>query len=259
MLRGRACEEKRRIIMKRKASSQGGVFKKPRLARMGTQARMPMVRAVPAARNVGARAEVKTVDLAAATYTLNTTAVFTPINIIQEGPGFNQRVGRKVMLKSLHLTGYLSSSGNVTTNTSEYTRILLVYDRQPNGAVPTLADVLQDVTFNGTTSTGAISGLNMNNSERFLIIRDSRFFSPSNGNAAALSDQVASNIDYTVNKCNLNEFCRLNNLQTHYQASAGAVTDISSGSLLLITFGNVAPGSEGYAAHLKLRLRYHDV
>ena len=63
---------------------------------------------------------------------LNTTPLVTPLNLVQSGAGFYNRIGRRIEMKSLHLTGLIHSTGKQADQ--DYCRLLVVYDRQTNGA-----------------------------------------------------------------------------------------------------------------------------
>jgi len=192
---------------------------------------------------------------------ISTTATFDLLNGVQEGSSFYNRIGRKIMLKSIHVTGAIvpqSTGGGVP----EYDRIMLIYDRQPNGAFPTASDVLTDYDNTGTNRSTSFSGMNMNNSERFLILRDHRFQVPDNNSGAAVVNNPGSDaiVDNT-GIANINWFVKLKNLETHYKASSNpaVIGDIATGSLFLFTFGSVPVATAGYQLQFKSRLRYHDI
>lgn len=217
-------------------------------------------RGLPAALRFN-KPEVKSVDLVGApiSKTVSTTATFNLMNGVQEGSSFYNRVGRKIMMRSLHLVGNITSSGNAA-GVAEYLRLMVVYDRQPNGAAPAIADVLLDYDNAGTTTTTSYSALNMNNADRFQVLADIRIDIPVNA-AAGLADGIAGVLDYTKNEVNVNRFVKLKNLETHYKSSTNpaVIGDISSGALWLVTFGNVANATAGYVFNFGARLRYHDV
>ena len=53
---------------------------------------------------------------------LNTTPLVTPLNLVQSGAGFYNRVGRRIEMKSLHLTGLIHSTGKQADQ--DYCRLL---------------------------------------------------------------------------------------------------------------------------------------
>lgn len=219
-------------------------------------------RLVPARRNVGLKPEKKTVDIDTSS-TISSTASINLLNGIQEGTSFYQRVGRKVSLMSTRVTGRVEWVLNATgPSLGEYIRIMIVYDRQTNGAAPALADILQNVNNAGTATTTSESGLNMNNSERFFVIRDKRIVV---GNAA--SPQPGSDVSIqafqgtTESSLNIDMYCKLKGLQTHYNGTSNpaVVGDITTGSLYLVIVGTTAVANTQYTFDWASRTRFMDV
>jgi len=247
---------------RRRTSVRGRGAMMPRTLSYSGPLRPAVGYGVPASRLVGNKPEIKSVDLVAGPVTkpTSTTAQFTLLNAIQEGSSFYNRVGRKIMMRSLHLTGLVFQNQG-GAGVDEYLRHMIVYDRQPNGAVPSIADILLDYDNTGTTTTNSLSGLNMNNADRFVILRDMRVAIPKNDDNGGLQDVSAAVIDYTTNRVNINEFVLLKNLETHYKATTnpGVIGDIASGALWFVQFGNVAAATAAYAVAFQARLRYHDV
>lgn len=190
-------------------------------------------------------------------YTLNQTASITPMNLIQEGSSFYNRIGRRIEMKSLHLHGNIIQTGAGTT-VNDYARVMVVYDRQPNGAVPTFATILANYDQAGTATSTALSDLNPDERERFLILADERLVLPP---VTAATGGVLATDSAQKTLTNINRFIKLRGLATHFKASSSpsVIGDIATGSLLLITVGEAyASGSEGWEAQLSWRLRYDD-
>lgn len=200
-------------------------------------------------------AEKKTVDVNTTTVSIHSTGTWTILNALQEGAGFYNRIGRKVQMRSLQLNGYFTRTGQASGQ-SEYLRVMILYDRQPNGAFPSVADILRDVNQAGTTSSTSLAGLNMDNAERFMILMDNRVNIPNASNTA--SENLDDPIVDQNNEINTKRYIQLRGLEAHYKSSNGDITDLSTGSLFLFTFGNVASGSNSYQFTFKSRLRYVD-
>lgn len=202
---------------------------------------------------LGARGETKVVDLLTAVYACDTTGTITPINLVAAGSSYNNRIGRKIAMKSVYLNGSLSPQGAASGET--YCRIMIVYDAQPNGALPVYADiVLGQAAVLATTASTSRDNLNLNNRDRFRVLLDKRIVMP------ALVGSVIVNPNFpTATEVNLNEFRKLYRLETNYKAdtAGGAIGDIATGSLLLVTFGDNAAGA-GYSLSATVRLRFTD-
>lgn len=199
--------------------------------------------------------EMKALDIPRTNYALNTTAVITPLNLIQTGSTFCNRIGRKIEMVSVRINGYLTPIR--TGGTQDYLRCMIIYDRQVNGAVPSISDILQTTDQATTNSTTSHSGINLNNRDRFLVVRDMRIVPP----AVNVAGEVVGAVDPLCTVTNIDMYCKLKGLVTQYKAdSAPAVIgDIASGALFLVTFGALAAGTESWLAPLEVRLRYMDI
>jgi len=203
------------------------------------------------------RGEIKALDVPVQGYNINTSGSITCMNLIRIGSTFVNRIGRRVEMKNLRLTGILTP---LRTNASEdYMRIMIVYDRQPNGAFPALADIIQTTDQAAANTTGVFSNINLNNRDRFIFLRDKRIALPS----LTVTAGVVTNpgfIDPITTLTNFDFFVKLKGLVAQYKAdSAPAVIgDIATGALLLVIVGGTASGSEGYQCSLESRLRFND-
>lgn len=224
-----------------------------RRARRRRTARVP--RSMPA---IG-MPELKSVDLPSTTinYTTTTATTGTPLCMLQVGTGVSNRIGRKARLHSLHFHGFTSClivPGNAVTQ--EILRVLIVYDKQTNGASATFADVVQSVTQAAATSSSAIDGMNLNNRDRFEILRDKYFYMPgraANGAGYNFNDQFVVCSPET----SLTTFSKLSERDQVYKAdsSPAVITDIATGNIFVVVQGTV--GSQ-YALTFSSRVRFYD-
>lgn len=191
---------------------------------------------------------------------IDSTGSIQAVNLIQVGSSMFNRIGRKIEMRSIRFVANIDTL-NVTRATTSPTmaRIMLIYDRQTNGANPAMADILQDTDQAGTNTTNALSGLNMNNRERFVTLMDKKISIPQATATAGVltnvfpqSDAVPSNID---------EFRRLRGLTTHYKADSNpaVIGDIATGGLFLLSLGQDASGAELFRYTWNIRLKYVDV
>ncbi|ALE29639.1 coat protein [Lake Sarah-associated circular virus-17] len=255
--------------MKRRYSSSNlsKPFTPPRkLARTTVSVRKPMLQRTM--RMTMPRTELKQVDVVnpsggatQAVFPLNSTPSIIPVNLITTGSSAWNRIGRKVNLHSCQIQGFFQV--NLTTdhdsNVPSWARIMLVYDRQPNGATPNINDILLSQVNSATDSNVStpFSATNMNNRDRFEIIRDKRF--------CLGSIPLANDGQYAVggfeNSFSVNMYVRLANRETCFKAdsSPGVIGDIATGSLLFITFGNVISAENPFDFAGTVRVRYADV
>lgn len=87
------------------------------------------------------------------------------VNVIPQGDGQSERIGRKVTVKSLHLNGNLRLlSTAFDAATSDVCRLLVYVDHQCNGATADPGDILATANYN--------SQRNLENGGRFSILLD---------------------------------------------------------------------------------------
>lgn len=193
-------------------------------------------------------------------------------NMVEGSGGFN-RNGRKVILKGYGINLAFIKDTSVVTGTmwSNTYRMIVVYDRQANGAAPSWADVFLEVKNDGTTFGGFFSGINQNNRERFTILED-RFisvpqFTIQNANefgsaAYGPNSQMEISGNTAVNRpAAIKEWRKLPNYETVYKANAGTMADVTTGSLffwLVAEHVNGSADSTGLMAECSFRLKFID-
>lgn len=104
--------------------------------------------------------------LTAATGSASLATGMVAINLVQQGAAYYNRIGTKAVVKSIAVQFGLGAPESYTK--PGLVRYMLVYDRQPNGAYPTIGDILQNPAGNTFFNTG----VNMANKSRFSILRD---------------------------------------------------------------------------------------
>lgn len=206
------------------------------------------------------RPEVKWVDYPTTTSNFRSAAtpptavsIFTPL---QGAAGFN-RIGQKVTLKSLRVRGQVM---NIATATQDVGRIIVVYDKQANAALPNWADLITSISAAGAATTNVLCGLNMANRERFIVLADEMLLLPSVTNAGGLG--VLTNLgaintsDKNPSMFNFDRFIRLRDMEAHFNnTNGGTFADVQTGSLnIFFVSGNDAQ----YSCIWNARVRYSD-
>ena len=82
------------------------------------------------------KGEKKTIDLSVTTYACDTTGSVTCLNLCATGTDYTDRVGRKILLKSVNIIGKLVPQD--TTVGNSMCRIMVIYDKQPSGSLPSI-------------------------------------------------------------------------------------------------------------------------
>lgn len=202
-------------------------------------------------------AEIKAIDIASTNYLFRAPATASNIillNGIQTGAAFYNRVGSRVEMRNLHIRGQVT---NAATSTSCMLRLLIVYDRQPTGALPVISDILQSRDQVGTATTGGISEINLDNRDRFAILRDMQYYAPSCTNTAGVLTNGPQFPGQDNQQWDVNEFIKLKSLGTHYKSSTNpsVIADIATGALYACF---VATVDATWQAGVGFRLRYDD-
>lgn len=226
-------------------------------------------------RSTGRKGEVKALDFpegaaSVGTFVYNLTNA-NPIwlNPVAVGSSFFNRVGRKIEMKSLHIHGKIlartGAAGNLNanaSNTQEYVRFVVFYDRQTNGALPALTDVFQNTDNQGNNYNTVYSDINLNNRERFLILMDERRAMPAVSPAGVITPTTDSN-QCKEGLWQINRFIKLKGLLTHFKADSASpvIGDVSTGGLFYAVIGESTPGAPDvsqYVTYISARLRYDD-
>lgn len=214
--------------------------------------------------------EIKYIDTAENNLDITTDGEVYCVNLISEGSGPNNRIGRKIEMLSLQMQGRLGPIETNNQNLTQSGRILIVYDRQPNGAAspPNIVDIIKNQYYGSVDVTGKYNSfVNMDNRDRFQIIRDIRFSTPSvtrTGTTPNRSDEIIQGTSIhgngTGDEFQFNQFIRLGGYITQYNSTAETpvIANISTGSLLVVGVGTAGPGAAGWSPQLTFRLRYRD-
>lgn len=196
--------------------------------------------------------EKKSIDTAMSA-TITNGGQFYALCVPVPGAGMSDRVGRKLTMKSLYIRGTVqvqlsaTPSGSVTSE-AHMLRLIVLYDKQPNGALPALADILGA---GGTVN----SMFNIDNRDRFQILKDKTWaFDP------MIYD--STNDAYAWNRCiyPVKIFKKIN-LETIFNAgTAGTSADINSGNLIAFWIENAAAAADkNVNIYTNARVRYVDV
>nr|QXP07779.1 MAG: putative capsid protein [Arizlama virus] len=192
--------------------------------------------------------------------TTNTNASMFTVNLIAPGNGSFNRRGRKICMKSLRIRGIVDAQCTYqaisTTMHGGTMRMVVVYDKQPSGVLPTWDTIFGLTDQAGTETSSVYAPVRYDNTDRFVVLRDKQINLNPEGMVA--TGGVIISPQFT-----LDEYIKLPNLETVYsgQSATCTIADISSGALYILfrvhedasgSFTAVIP-SNTYA-----RLRYMD-
>lgn len=246
------------------AASSSSMFKRKKTGgvakRSGKKARKAsyVAKAVPA--ELKSNIELKAVDKFTTSTAINTTTAAVLLNGMSLGTSSFNRQGRKTKNTRIQLRGALQPLHNPGVAGNDYVRVVIVYDKQCNGATPTWQDIFKDLDASGGSQVNAYSHANLDNSDRFVILRDHKYQVPipqlTVGGSGALAAETTSmsNESWSIDdyvKCDL---------PTVYfgTANTGTVTDIASGGIFMICQGMQAAGNELLDLEWMSRVRFID-
>lgn len=193
--------------------------------------------------------ERKVIDSGAITTAVSTTPVSTAVNLIAAGSDFNQRIGRKVCIKSLYIRGRIytqrakpySSSGEASAQTG---RLIILWDEQPNGTLIAAGDVL--------TSNDTIAHLNINSRDRFKVLHDKTYA------VDALALNITTNTGASGRNIHYFKKYKKINMETIYNSVNNTIADVTSGALIVFWVGDTVAGVNDMEAVWNVRVRYSD-
>lgn len=204
------------------------------------------------------------------------------LNGVKEGTGPTQRIGRKIFMRNIQMTGMWLRNPFADANhifPEHVVNYAVIYDRQPTGVVPAFSDLYECVDTTGATQSDGFVFKNMFNEQRFLFLKQDHFFVPqlipgdndyfwdaqaANGAGIAAGFNWAQGFAPGQNgrsaPC-FDIFLPLN-LEAMYNAATEDEGSISTGALYLVTWSAVRDGNTEDPMPLKLlysfRLRFED-
>ena len=188
-------------------------------------------------------------------------AVVSTLFLPQLGSDYTNRIGRKVVVKSIGFRAYscLSASqqnaANLGANANVFARgqtqrVMLVYDSQPNGVTSNPADIL--------TSQTTLAMNNLNNRDRYRVIWDKVLtFDPYH----VVTDATPVITDATFNRAGQYwTMWKKCNRETIFQANGGTIADVATGAyLLLMVASETTTAFVGNSIRYQIRFRFEDM
>lgn len=229
------------------------------------------------AHNNGHLNQTKTIDNVfqgaySGTYTVDTqplqqlmcnaaTATVQALNNIQANPGEASRFSNKISMKSLRVRLSLAPTGVVAARPSNqpfFQRVLVVYDRNTNGAYPAANLVLSDMISTNVVNNGSPwSNLNPSFFDRMVVLMDESIMLPPFSTPALLNaDGPTENKNWVIDR-----FVKLKDLETMYNGTANppVIANIQTGGLYIVAFGNAVTGTnDSWQLQGTCRLRFRD-
>jgi len=131
------------------------------------------------------------------------------LNGVSQGVTPTTRVGRRLTMRSLYIRWFLQLAS--TTTGGSPVRMLVVYDKQTNGAAPAVTDIV--------LTDELTSPMNLSNSKRFMALCDQTWECIGTGGPQSLV---------------FSKFIKMNKTMEFNNGNAGTVADITSGSIYVL-------------------------
>jgi len=203
--------------------------------------------------------EMKYMDLAQQkTNFVNVVSTPAPnyLNFVGEGTSYWNRIGSKINMQAVHIRGFVD---NIEADGASpgLLRMIVFYDRQPNGQPCLFTDVIQGRTNTGVGAIDGLQGLNIDNKDRFVIIYDKYMYAA--GYDAGPPVVVQAN--NTTGKDGNNEYVfncyiPLRNLVSIFKSSTLTIADVTTGALGVFFVDSTENGRR--SATWSSRLCYYD-
>lgn len=164
---------------------------------------------------------------------------------LTQGSSASQRIGQKIMIKSIQIRAFIYSSTGTADPGSGVVCCQLVLDRDAKGAAPVITDIF--------TSANMKNGMiNIGYSERFKIIKKFDWnVGPSTVNTTATTFAGPD-------VCHLLDYYHKEDIPIRYTGATGAIGEITGNNLFLVYGAYDVASLTNYRIDGTIRLRYTD-
>ncbi len=197
--------------------------------------------------------ELKFFDIRKAATNLTAAGVILDDSICEVAQGVteSERIGRKMTIRSINFRGeWQNGLGTATGTVDGRLRIVIVWDKQANGAAFTVANVLE----NNGAAVDINSFRNLSNAGRFVVLMDKTF----NANIPGVAQTAAGTFTSYANAHSWT-FYKSCNIPIEYDAAAGAITEMRSNNVGIFALSQtpVNPGAASTVSYT-CRIRFSD-
>jgi len=163
------------------------------------------------------------------------------MNGIEEGTGASQRIGKRITIRGIQLGILLGTP--ITTGLTQWVRVVVVQDKQANGAECGWDDVFDDGT-GGNDYTSLSDPLKVENRYRFSILYDRT---------------VMIDVQSAGSQQRMIRMFKKVNIPVIYGNTGEEVDDINTNSIYLLVKPSMAAGTAAAVIGGYTRVRYTDV
>jgi len=173
------------------------------------------------------------------------------ITTVAQGTGPSQRIGRKIVIKSILWKGYglkptISNAADALAGESVTLRLAIIQDKQANGAFPTIGEIW-DASSGGGVGVNAFN--NLFNRDRFITLIDKRMFLNSGGLGSDGTDWAGAEEQKNF------YYKKRVNMPIEYSSTTGAITEVRSNNIFVVL---IASNDQLAQVASGVRIRYTD-
>jgi len=173
---------------------------------------------------------------------------YSCINTMNNGSQKYERIGDKVVIKSISVEGTIASADDADLTDNGLVRCMLIYDKQCNGAAPAITSIIQSEVATGAQSTIFSSPIKMSNRKRFVVLRDEYH---------SIGGQAGDSVKHI--KWFVKQRLETNYNGTDAHAAEAAVTRIATGAIYFLIFTDSAIFTHlPRLSNFHIRVRYFD-
>lgn len=160
--------------------------------------------------------------------TAPTSTRFMLLNGLAPGSGINNRIGRRILMKSLYVRGTVYGPNGSKTPPFNV-RMMCILDKQANGSQAQITDILREFDKAGTAVTDYSTPINISNAARFSVLLDKTFTGQNYS-----TDIGSGTQNFSVGTKPIRIYKKMNLFTQYNEGSSAGIGDITSGALYLI-------------------------
>ncbi len=174
--------------------------------------------------------EVKNFDVKSTSLAITDTASIIQLSNIPQGDGTTERDGNQCKMVGLQLSYHLQQNASATIPT--FVRVILIIDKQTNGAIFTSGTFLADVS----TQDNIVSPRNLNTQKRFTVLQDLVHVLNTGGPDGVIRRKYFSK-----------------EVLLRYSASTPSIADLTQSSLALLVVASSVTNDPSFTLNSRLR------
>ncbi len=179
--------------------------------------------------------------------TASTTAgaiVNASLNIVPEGNGESDRIGRKITIHNIRMRGQLNLFASPASTSGTIVRVMVYQDMQTNGAAATVGDLLESANWRAYR--------NLANQSRFVVLLDKVMAISPQAATITSADVIAT--QNVARVFHFNKKCAIP-IEFDNSATTGVITSQRSNNIGVLYIAEAATVTLDYIC----RIRYTDV